>query len=298
MLAAAAVLAVLLLGLVLVLPNRVAVAGWPARAPVLGLLLWQAAGLAGGLLCLELIATVALAPLGDTQALAASRVGSGHVPLGSWLAAAAGLLLLARLLGVLGVSTLRTVSARRRNRLLVDLVSSRHLLLRGAAVVDHDVPLAYCLPGLRPRLVLSRGMLSRLSYDEVQAVLAHEQAHLDQRHDLVVLPFVALGATFPRLAAVRTARAEVALLVELLADDRAARWHDRCLLARALAKLGSGAAPAGAIGAAGQDVLLRSRRLLAPPDPLPRRQSAAVLALALAVAACPLVGVLVPLLLR
>lgn len=298
MLAAAGVLAALLLGLVLLLPNRVAAAGWPTRAPVLGLLLWQAAGLAGGLLCLELLATVALAPLGDTQASAAARVGSGHVPLGSWLAAAAGLLLLARLLGVLGLSTVRTVSARRRNRLLVDLVSSRHLLLRGAAVVDHDVPLAYCLPGLRPRLVLSRGVLSRLSYDEVQAVLAHEQAHLDQRHDLVVLPFVALGATFPRLSAVRTARAEVALLVELLADDRAARRHDRCLLARALTKLGSGAAPAGALGAAGQDVLLRSRRLLAPPDPLPRPQSIAVAALATLVAGSPLVGVVVPLLLR
>ena len=146
--------------------------------------------------------------------------------------------------------------------------------------------------------MLSRGALSRLSYAEVQAVLAHEQAHLDQRHDLVVLPFVALGATFPRLAAVRTARAEVGLLVELLADDRAARRHDRQLLARALAKLGSGAAPAGAIGAAGQDVLLRSRRLLAPPDPLPRRQSFAILALALAVAVSPLAGVVVPLLLR
>ncbi len=297
MLAAAAVLA-LLLGLVLLLPGRVAAAGWPARAPVLGLLLWQATGLAGGLLCLELIFTVALAPLGATHALAASRLGSGHVPLASWLAGAGGLLVLGRLLGVLGSSTLRTVSARRRNRLLVDLVSDRHLLLRGAAVVDHDVPLAYCLPGLRPRLVLSRGVLSRLSYAEVQAVLAHEQAHLDQRHDLVVLPFVALGATFPRLAAVRTARAEVALLVELLADDRAAQRHDRQLLARALAKLGSGAAPAGAIGAAGQDVLLRSRRLLAPPDPLPHRQSLAVLTLALAVAVSPLTGVVVPLLLR
>ncbi len=298
MLAAAGVLAALLLGLVLLLPNRVAAALWPTRSPVLGLLLWQAAGLAGGLLCLELIATVALAPLGDTQALAAARLDAGHVPLGSWLAGAAWLLLLTRLLGVLALSTLRTVSARRRNRLLVDLVSSRHLLLRGAAVVDHDVPLAYCLPGLRPRLVLSRGVLSRLSYGEVQAVLAHEQAHLDQRHDLVVLPFVALGATFPRLSAVRTARAEVALLVELLADDRAALQHDRCLLARALAKLGSGAAPAGALGAAGQDVLLRSRRLLAPPDPLPRRQSFAVVALAIIIAASPLVGVVVPLLLR
>ena len=298
MLAAAGVLAVALLALVLLLPGRLARAAWPARSPVLALVLWQAAGLAGGVLCLELLATVALAPLGNTQAAALSRLPTGRLPGLSLLAGAVGVLLLARLLGDLVTSTVRTVTARRRNRLLVDLVSSRHLLLRGAAVVDHDVPLAYCLPGLRPRLVLSRGVLSRLSYEEVQAVLAHEQAHLDQRHDLVVLPFVALAATFPMLTAVRTARAEVALLVELLADDRAARRHDRSHLARALWKLGGGQAPVGALGAAGEDVVLRARRLLAPPDPLARRQSLAVLALATAVGASPLLGVLVPLLLR
>jgi hypothetical protein len=46
---------------------------------------------------------------------------------------------------------------------------------------------------------------------------------------LVVLPFVALRATFPGLRGVRTAVAEVGLLVEMLADDRAARrTRGRC----------------------------------------------------------------------
>jgi Zn-dependent protease with chaperone function len=277
-----------------VLPPALARADWPSRSPGLGLVLWQAAGLAGGLLALTLLTTVALAPLGGTQLQGLRHLGrAGAV---TWLFGALAVAVLARLLSVLVGSTWRTVRARRSNRLLVDLVGERNLLLRGASVVDHEVPVAYCLPGLRPRVVLSRGVLDLLSYDELRAVLSHERAHLAQRHDLVVLPFVALGATFPALPAVRTARAEVALLVELLADDRAARRHDRTHLAQALWKIGTTDAPAGALGVAGQDVLLRARRLLEPPHPLGRGRSLAVLALAAAVAASPLIGIAVPLL--
>jgi Zn-dependent protease with chaperone function len=293
-LAAALVLAACLLLVVLVLPPALAAAEWPQRAPVLALVLWQAAGLAAGLLTLVLAATVALAPLGDTH-LHALRHLDRAGPL-TWVVGGLGLLVLLRLLGVLVASTARTLRDRHRNRVLVDLVAERNLMLRGASVIDHDLPVAYCLPGLRPRLVLSRGALSVLSYDELRAVLAHERAHLTQRHDLVVLPFVALGATFPAVPAVRTARAEVALLVELLADDRAARRHDREHLAKALWKIGTGAAPAGALGAAGDDVLLRARRLLEPPCPLGRTASVAVAGLAVAVAASPLLGLVVPVL--
>jgi len=297
-LAAAAVLAAALLLLVIVLPSRLAAAAWPLRAPGLALVLWQAAGLAGGLLLLELAATVALSPLGNDDAAALRQVPHGHLPWWSWLAAALGVAVLLRLLSVLAASTARTVRARRRNRVLVDLVASRNLLLLGTQVVDHDVPVAYCLPGLRPRVVLSKGVLALLSYQEINAVLAHEQAHLTQRHDLVVLPFVALGATFPSLAAVRTARGAVGLLVEVLADDSAARRHDRAILARALWKIGTAAAPTGALGAGGGDTLLRARRLLAPPRPLPARSSGAIALLAAAVAVSPVAAVLVPLVLR
>jgi Zn-dependent protease with chaperone function len=292
--AAAGVLTACLLLIAVVLPRRLAGACWPTRSPGLALLLWQAVGLAGGLLTLTLLATLALQPLGDTHASALRHLDEAGPS--TWVAGLLGLLVLARLLSVLVLSTWRTLRARHRNRVLVDLVAERNLLLRGASVVDHEVPVAYCLPGLRPRVVLSRGALSLLSYDELRAVLAHERAHLAQRHDLVVLPFVALGATFPALPAVRTARSEVALLIELLADDRAARRHDRTHLAQALWKIGSAETPAGALGVAGADVLFRARRLLAPPRPLRTRAALAVSALALAVAASPVAGIMVPLL--
>lgn len=294
MLVAAGMLAACLLLVALVLPPAVARATWPSRSPVLGLLVWQAAGLAGGLLPLSLLSTLALAPLGDTHATALRRLdGAGTV---TWAFGLLAVAVLLRLLTVLLASTWRTVQARGRNRALIDLVGAPNLLLKGTSVLDHEVPVAYCLPGLRARLVLSKGALSLLSYDELQAVLAHERAHLAQRHDLVVLPFVALGATFPALPAVRTARAEVALLIELLADDRAARHHDRGHLARALWKIGTGQAPAGALGIAGEDVLLRAQRLLDPPQPLGIGAALALSGLAASVAASPLLGIVLPLL--
>lgn len=295
MYAAAGVLAGCLALVAGVLPAWLARADWPQRSPALALVLWQAAGLAAGLLSLALLTALALAPLGTSYLAALRHLDRAGWPTALFLLLAGAVLL--RLLSVLVASTVRTLKARHDNRVLVDLVASKNLLLRGASVVDHDVPLAYCLPGLRPRLVLSRGTVEVLTSGELQAVVAHEQAHLAQRHDLVVLPFVALKATFPAVPAVSTAQAEVALLVELLADDAAAHAHDRAQLARALWKIGTGGAPAGALGLAGDDVLLRARRLLEPPDRLALPARAGVVLLALTVAASPLTALLVPALL-
>ena len=309
MLVAAAALAVCLLLLVVVFPGLLARSAWPHRAPSYALVLWQAAGLSGGLLALEITVTVALAPAGATQlgAIAALRDGeAGPLPWWSWAAFALAALLFARLLSVLVVSAGRTLLARRRHRVLVDLVATRNPLLAGTRVVDHDVPLAYCLPGLRPRVVVSRGVLALLREDEIRAVLAHETAHLQQRHDLVVLPFAALGATFPGLPAVRIAREQVALLVEMLADDHAARRHPPVVLARALYKVGAsgyGGVPDGGLGALGPDpppaqpvleVTLRAQRLVCPPPSLPFIARVAVLLGAAALLGLPVLGLVLP----
>lgn len=298
MLLAAAVLAGSLLLLTTAVPHRLARATWPQRSPSLGLVLWQVCGLVGGVVAIELALTVALSPAGETHAAALTGLDPGGLPVWSLLAAGLGVALLLRLLSVLLVSTARVLSQRRRHRALVDLVATRNPLLRGTSVVDHDVPVAYCLPGMRGRVVLSRGTVSLLSEDELRAVLAHERAHLAQRHDLVVLPFVALGATFPRLPCVRTARAAVAQLVEMLADDRAVRRHDRSALARALWKVGSAQVPSGGLGAGGDDVLRRAQRLLGPADRLPLRGQAAVLVVTGLLLALPVAGLLLPMAVR
>lgn len=301
MLLAAAGLTICLLLLATWVPVRLARARWVSRAPGLALLLWQAVGLAAGLLALEVAATLALSPAGDNHLAAVRALAAGTAPaLPAWsgVALALGVLVLLRLLAVLLASAAVTLRSRHRNRVLVDLVATRNPLLARARVVDHAVPLAYCLPGLRPRVVLSSGVLALLSEQEVRAVLAHEAAHVDQRHDLVVLPFVALRETFPMLRSVRTAQEEVGLLVEMLADDRAASRHPREVLARALYKVGAGQVPAGGLGAGGEGgpVLLRAQRLLHPLPPLSLPARAAVLAATAFVFAMAPLGLLLPML--
>ena len=305
MILAAGALLVCLLLLARVVPRRLAGAAWVLRCPGQALLLWQAVGLAVGLLAIEVAVTLALSPAGPTHAQALATLSGGAVgsmPVWTGVALAVGVLLLLRLLTVLLSSTAVTLRARRKQRRLVDLVGTRNPLLAGARVVDHDLPLAYCLPGLRPRVVLSSGVLALLRDEEVRAVLAHEAAHVDQRHDLVVLPFVALRSTFPGVPGVRTAQREVAFLVEVLADDAATRRHAPHVLARALYKIGASGVPAGGLGAAGPDgradspVLLRAQRLLAPQPPLPVRARLLVLAVTLVVLALAPLGLLLPLL--
>jgi beta-lactamase regulating signal transducer with metallopeptidase domain len=154
----------------------------------------------------------------------------------------------------------------------------------GALVVDHPSAAAYCLPGLRSRIVVSVGTLELLGRRELAAVLAHERAHLRARHDLVLLPFTALRRAFPRSATCTDAHRSVALLVEMLADDRALRGRPARELVSALVRFGTAGtcpAPAGALAAGEGEVAARVTRLLKPVRPLP---AVAVLAICLSAA--------------
>jgi Zn-dependent protease with chaperone function len=126
-------------------------------------------------------------------------------------------------------------------------------------ILEHPVAVAYCVPGVRhARVVVSRGLLTTLGPQELHAVLAHEDAHVTGRHDLVIQPFIAWQQTFPFLRPARDATAAVSLLVEMLADDAAARRTSGAELARALARLGVTRAPvpAGALGILGSPGVL------------------------------------------
>jgi Zn-dependent protease with chaperone function len=124
----------------------------------------------------------------------------------------------------------------------------------GLRILDHPVAVAYCVPGVRhARVVVSRGLLTTLGPRELRAVLAHEDAHVTGRHDLVIQPFIAWQQTFPFLRPAWEATAAVSLLVEMLADDAAARRTSGSTLARALAQLGvtRSLIPAGTLGISG-----------------------------------------------
>jgi len=190
-----------------------------------------------------------------------------------FLAAAAALLAL--LCWVLLAASAAVLLARRRHRVLLRLLAHGDPKVPGALVVDSPAAAAYCVPGLRSAIVVSAGTLDLLDAAELAAVLAHERAHLRERHDLVLLPFSALNRALPRCRLVRQAYGSVALLVEMLADDRALRHRPARELATALIRVGvssAGPAPSGALAAAQApdgETAARVARLLAPAPPLP-----------------------------
>lgn len=296
-----AALGLLLLGVLLAEPVSRALAGaqWPVRDPVGALLLWQAIGLAGGLALLGAGAVYALAPFGHTPIAAAAALGhavaDGRFPqtLGTThlVAIIATLALAARLLGVLAVITVRTLRQRRRHRDLVDVLGTPWPAEHGALVLDHPAPVAYCLPGLRSRLVLSVGVLDVLAPAELHAVLAHERAHLRERHDLVVLPFVAWGATAPFVRGMRAAQLAVAALIEMRADDVAVGTVRRQELSGALRAVG-GSAPAAALSSFTAAMDSRNDRIMAPPPPLSRPVRILVRVAAIVLVAVPTVALL------
>jgi Zn-dependent protease with chaperone function len=284
----------LVLGVLLAEPvsRALATAQWPARDPVGALLMWQAVGLAGGLALLGSGTVFGLAPLGPSLpaaiGAATDTVAAGELPeLGiiHILALLAALALAVRLVSVLVVVTVRTLRVRRRHRNLLDLLGTPWPAVPGARVLDHPVPVAYCLPGLRSRLVLSAGVLDALEPPAVRAVLAHEQAHLRERHDLVVLPFVAWGATAPFVRGMVCAQIAVAALIEMRADDVASSAVTARQLTGALRTMG-GAAPAAALSSFTDALDRRLLRITAPP-----RQLSLLVRVLVRLSAAGLVGV-------
>lgn len=244
-------------------------ATWPRRSPGAAILLWQALGLGWGLAAVGALVEPAVVAyrsgpdgsfLSVVRQLAGGRIAAarGTMPevpgLLRILSVAAGAALLALLCSVLIVALVAVLTARRRQRALLALLAHGDPRLPGTLVVDHPTAAAYCVPGLRSKIVVSAGALSLLDRAELAAVLAHERAHLRERHDLVLIPFTALLRAFPRSQVATTSHRAVSLLVEMLADDRALRHRPARELATALLRFGvagAGPAPSGALAVTG-----------------------------------------------
>jgi Zn-dependent protease with chaperone function len=304
-LADTALLAVVAIGSVAGVPVLVR-ASWPRRSPAAAILLWQALGLAGGIAAVGALLDVALP--GDQPSVAgafwrlrgvaaADERGPALLVVARVACLTAGLALFTLLCWVLVAATAAVVMARRRQRVLLALLAHGDPKVPGALVVDHPAAAAYCLPGLRSKIVVSAGALKLLGPAELAAVLAHERAHLRERHDLVLLPFTALRRAFPSSRTAADAYRAVALLIEMLADDRVLRARPARELVSALVRVGTAAQiPAGAlavgVGPEG-DVAARVTRLLRPARPLPVPAVAGICLAAALIAAAPVALLLV-----
>lgn len=228
-------LATLAVVLSLVVPVLLRRARWLHTAPRAAVVLWQAVALAA------VLAALGAALAAPEEVLRAWH--GGELRFGPALLAGAAVAMVlagAVVLRLVLVATRLALETRRRRRRHVEMLD----LLEGAAderarlhVLTARMPLAYCVPGRPGRVVVTDATLDLLTAQEVEAVVAHERAHLNARHDLVVEAFTALHTAFPRWVRSRLALEEVDRLLEMLADDAATGATGRGPLRSALEKL-------------------------------------------------------------
>ncbi|GHB54927.1 hypothetical protein GCM10010347_26010 [Streptomyces cirratus] len=134
-------------------------------------------------------------------------------------------------------------------------------------VLTDEHPDAYALPGSPGRIVVTSGMLRALSAPEREALLAHERAHLRDRHHVFTALVDLAALCHPAL---RILREPLAYALERSADESAARTvGSRRLTARAIGR----AALAARASSAG-DRTRPALALSATTGPVPRRVAA------------------------
>jgi Zn-dependent protease with chaperone function len=202
----------------------------------------------------------------------------------------------------------RWFQAARDTRRLVQqwLRDAEPLALSGisapAFVVTTDFPIVAVIGWRAPRLLIARSVLASCSPDELQAILAHEQGHIDRRDNLRRLLLTITPDVLAWLPSSEQLFVEWREAAEEAADDDAARTGEegRARLASALVKVARLAAPAprqtrqaaqawmpASALYRGENLDRRVRRLLGAGEPSrrascrwPRRMLAAVVALA------------------
>jgi Zn-dependent protease with chaperone function len=278
-------------------------ARWTGRAPLLAIVTYLAAawsvvaalGLAG--LVLAVHATALGGGLSHLIGACVLRLRAEYATRGGAAVAGLGLILA-------GAVTARTAVTAATHLRAVGRQALRHAQTArlvgvpapalGAVLVEDSRPAAYCVAGRHPTVVLTTGAVAALDPSQLDAVLAHERAHLAGHHHRL-LAMARIGRqVLPFLPLMRDADAQVARLVELHADDAAKGVRGPGPLATALVALATSGGPAPALAAAATDTVQRIHRLLDPAEPLGTGRRQMLRATAAALALTPLLLALVP----
>lgn len=175
-----------------------------------------------------------------------------------------------------GRSLARARAATRRHARSARIIGRRVDGVDGL-VVDAVQKIAYCLGGRPGTVVITSAAVAALERPQLDAVLTHERAHLAGRHHVLLAVTRALATSVPQMRLFTAAEAEVARLLEMCADDVAARRHSAGTVVSAiLALAGVDPIPAVALGASSVGVCARVARL-ADPDTAARRLRAGLL---------------------
>jgi Zn-dependent protease with chaperone function len=227
---------------VLLAPLLLVKGNWRVRSPRVALWLWHAAFLSGlTALGLSLVWSVLLGVEAHHAAGPAAD---------SWLEPTAVVLFAWLGLATFGAFTALVVSrleplgeAHRTTEEKISILTStlgyKSTDVRGVPVtfIDCDLPFAASVPSPNRRIVISALLEDELDGPQLRAVIEHERAHLVQRHHRIAQLARLNVACLPRLLGAREFDQATQLLIELIADDTAARRCGRVVLANALAKL-------------------------------------------------------------
>jgi Zn-dependent protease with chaperone function len=300
---AAAVLLAYAAGLGVLGPRLLGRARWTARAPLLAIVVYLAAGwsviaalgLAG--LTLAVHATALGGGLSQLTGACVHRLRATYGAPGGAAVAALGLTLAGGVAARTALTAAAHVRAAGRQALRhaqTARLAGRPAPALGAVLVEHAQPAAYCVAGRQPTVILTTGAVQALDPGQLDAVLAHERAHLAGRHHRLTALARIGREVLPFLPLMRDAEQQVARLVELHADDAATRARDPRQLATALVVLATAASPAPALAASATDSVQRIHRLLRPSEPLGRARRQLLRATAAALALTPVLLALTP----
>lgn len=269
---------------------------------VLGALIGTAAALAvllaSGLFALggHGIAHVAVAVASTFSTCIFFLIEFRHLPVAS---VAALLLACASLAALAWTIRLFLVQSQLLRALPLEPVADDHLLEAAREahvavfVTPASRPAALCIGLLKPRVILTDGLLSRLSNEERAAAVYHELHHAQSRAPLKCLIARIAASTFFWLPLLADLLDRYLLVKELAADRLAATRTSRDALAGALHEVAETPTPIGAVGLA-EHAAIRVDRLFdarAALPPLWRRRrlglSAAAVATVAAVVLAP-----------
>jgi len=229
-------------------PRLLSRADWPEREPVLALWVWQCVVAAVLLCCVSAMALTASAAWaavrGNLFAFAPTSVEDayGLTEYGRWSGALAILLALGGLwTAAMLTREVRRARARRRQRRAELQLRSPRLPGEGVPPSERLVILedtrsdAWWLSGAQPQLAVTTAAMRRLKGRSLDAVVAHEQSHVQARHDVLLHCAGALAGGFPQVPVFAAFRDQVHHLVELAADDIASRRGEAGAQGRAFA---------------------------------------------------------------
>lgn len=215
---------------------------------------WQTAALAA---LTALAAAVAASQVQGIASFTASFVAvCSNVLVADWGSgvSAGGRVIALAAWGLIGVSVLRAASfagraafegaaLRRRLRRQGTVISRKAEHAAAAigmdvpAVIEDADPYAFTFGLFRPSVIVSSGLLGRMSLGEVKAVLRHEQRHLLRRDPLRASMAEFLRTTFFWLPVLGDIADHCALGREIAADRAASANDSRRILASALLKI-------------------------------------------------------------